>query len=78
MTRRATPDDVEVTGDLLPWIDNTGTPPEYAHVDLMLNGDEEDWPGVQMIRYDQRTKEWDWTISQADPCAIKKYRKAIW
>ena len=43
------------------WIRNTGEMPQFSKVDIVLSEDEENYPGVPIIRYGQDPKEWDWT-----------------
>lgn len=54
------------------WIKNEGQAPELALVDIKLNEDEEEWPGVPMIRFGVEPRHWDW--SERTFCAITHYR----
>ena len=57
------------------WMKNEGKAPPFAVVDIKLNIDEPDMPGVGAIRYGVRWEEWDW--STFDGVRITHYRKAV-
>jgi hypothetical protein len=56
------------------WVSNTGVKPDAKRVDIKLNCYEEEWPGVDCIRYNQNPSDWDWTLLQGDS-TITHYRE---
>ena len=55
------------------WIANSGMRPELEQVHIKLNCDEEDWPGVECVRYFQNPHDWDWVARGMGCVAITHY-----
>lgn len=47
-------------GAVSTWIKNMGTCPDVDRVHIKMFCDEEDQPGIQVIRYNEDPKRWDW------------------
>lgn len=47
------------------WIKNEGTKPAASRVDIRLDIDEPEWPGVPFERADQDPNDWDWMLLQS-------------
>jgi hypothetical protein len=43
------------------WNKNDGTKP-FGLVDIELNCDVDEWPGIPDVRYAQDPNDWDWRI----------------
>lgn len=57
------------------WIKNIGNQPS-CNVDVKLDCDEFDWPGVDCVRYNQNPNDWEWTISISG-ISITHYRPTL-
>ena len=49
-----------MSADTPEWQSNCGHAPTLSRVDIKLNEDE-DCPGIQMVRYNVNPREWDWS-----------------
>ena len=58
------------------WIENTGTKPDLTSVDIKLNRDVDDWPGIIDTRYAQTPDDWDWNV-YSHSVAITHYRQTL-
>jgi hypothetical protein len=57
------------------WIENKGEKPSIK-VDVKCNCDEPEWPGRDLVRYDQDPDDWDWQ-RQIGGIEITHYRPTV-